>query len=72
MQAGKDNQSVKVPRKIPVYITYFTAYTQDGRLYFGNDLYARDGQTVRAMDGKFGQTGEVVQAVEALRKLVAE
>jgi murein L,D-transpeptidase YcbB/YkuD len=54
-----------------VYIAYFTAYTQDGQLYFGNDLYGRDGQTVQAMDGSFGQRGEVVRAVETLRRLVA-
>lgn len=72
MQAGPDNQSVKVPHKIPVYIAYFTAYTQNDQLYFGNDLYGRDGQTVQAMDGKFGQSGDVVRAVESLRQLVAE
>lgn len=72
MQAGPDNQSVPVSHKIPVYIAYFTAYTQGGQLYFGNDLYGRDRQTVQAMDGKFGQSGAVVQAVERLRQLVAE
>jgi murein L,D-transpeptidase YcbB/YkuD len=71
MTTPPDNKSVKVQQKIPVYIAYFTAYTQDGRLYFGNDLYGRDGQTVQAMDGSFGQRGEVVRAVETLRRLVS-
>ena len=27
---------------IPVYIVYFTTYTRDGQLYFGDDVYGRD------------------------------
>lgn len=42
MHSGADNQAVKVPAKIPVYIVYFTAYTRDGQLYFGDDVYGRD------------------------------
>ena len=34
---------VNLQRKIPVYIVYFTTYVKDGELYFGNDLYDRDG-----------------------------
>jgi hypothetical protein len=37
---------VKVPSKIPVYITYFTTYIDNGQLYFGNDLYSRDDKLV--------------------------
>ncbi|MEO5818364.1 MAG: L,D-transpeptidase family protein [Gemmatimonadaceae bacterium] len=42
MNSGSDNQGVKVPAKIPVYIVYFTAYIRDGQLFFGDDLYKRD------------------------------
>jgi len=42
MENGPDNTSVRVPKKIPVYIVYFTAYVRDGRLYFGDDVYNRD------------------------------
>jgi murein L,D-transpeptidase YcbB/YkuD len=42
MQSGADNHAVRVPTKIPVYIVYFTAYTRDGQLYFGDDVYGRD------------------------------
>ena len=69
---GKDNQSVKVPRPVPVYITYFTAYTRDDVLHFGNDLYDRDASLVQAMTAGAGQSGETVRAVETLRKLVAD
>jgi murein L,D-transpeptidase YcbB/YkuD len=72
MQTPPDNKEVKVPRRVPVYITYFTAYEQGGRLHFGNDLYDRDADMVRAMQAEAGQRPEVVQAVEALRRLTAE
>ncbi|HYD52367.1 MAG TPA: L,D-transpeptidase family protein [Gemmatimonadaceae bacterium] len=42
MQTGRDNQSVKLSQKLPVYIVYFTAYVRDGELYFGDDIYGRD------------------------------
>jgi murein L,D-transpeptidase YcbB/YkuD len=71
MTTGKDNQETKVPQHVPVYITYFTVYTQNGQLRFGNDLYDRDGQIVQALTAEAGQKPETVQAVEALRKLVA-
>jgi murein L,D-transpeptidase YcbB/YkuD len=54
-----------------VYITYFTTYLKDGQLYFGNDLYGRDREVVAAMQARAGQSAEVVQAVEQLRRLVA-
>ena len=41
-EQGEDNQRVKLPKKIPVYIVYLTAYKREGQLYFGNDLYSRD------------------------------
>jgi len=72
MQQGQDNQEVKLPRPLPVYITYFTAYLKDGQLYFGNDLYDRDREVVTAMEARAGQSPEAVAAVEQLRKLVAE
>ena len=49
MNSGKDNQAVRLPKKIPVYITYATTYVKDGKLYFGNDLYHRDDSLVKAM-----------------------
>lgn len=72
MQAGPDDQQVKLPQRIPVYITYFTTYLKDGQLYFGNDLYARDRGVVAAMSADRGQTAEVGGAVARLRELVAE
>ena len=42
MNSGADNNAVRVPQKLPVYIVYFTAYIRDGQLFFGDDVYNRD------------------------------
>ena len=42
MNAGADNNAVRVPQKLPVYIVYFTTYIRDGQLFFGDDVYNRD------------------------------
>ncbi|HMA22316.1 MAG TPA: L,D-transpeptidase family protein [Gemmatimonadaceae bacterium] len=69
---GSDNNAVKVPQKIPVYIVYGTAYIRDGQLYFGNDLYDRDDKLVdQVMRGALPKP-ETVQAVEALRRIAAK
>jgi L,D-transpeptidase YcbB len=69
-EGGKDNQSVRLPTKLPVYITYLTTYTRDGQLYFGNDLYGRDDKLVQEIaSGRFA-SAEAVRELAALRKLV--
>ena len=72
MTGDKDNVETKVPQRVPVYITYFTVYTQDGQLRFGNDLYDRDAQMIQALTAEAGQKPETVAAVKAIRALVAE
>jgi murein L,D-transpeptidase YcbB/YkuD len=69
MQNPPDNRSVKVPRKIPVYIAYFTAYVNNDQLYFGNDLYSRDDKLVPAMMPGAMPSKEIVDAVQALRRI---
>ncbi|MDF1504142.1 L,D-transpeptidase family protein, partial [Roseisolibacter sp. H3M3-2] len=71
MEGGQDNVEVKVPQRLPVYITYFTTYTQDGQLRFGNDLYDRDAKMVQAMTARAGQTAESVAAVKQIRDMLA-
>lgn len=71
MHNGSNNQQIKLPRKIPVYIVYNTAYIRDNRLYFGNDLYDRDGPLIQTvMDGALPPP-QIVQAVQALRRIAA-
>ena len=69
METGPDNRTVTIPKKIPVYIVYFTSYMRDGQLWFGNDLYKRDDQLAQAVAGGAMPTGNAVRAIEALRKL---
>jgi murein L,D-transpeptidase YcbB/YkuD len=42
MEAGKDNRTVALSSKLPVYIVYFTSYERDGQLHFADDVYRRD------------------------------
>jgi murein L,D-transpeptidase YcbB/YkuD len=69
MDNPPDNKSVKVPSKIPVYITYFTTYINNGQLYFGNDLYSRDDKLVPVVMSGAMPSKEVVEAVQALRRI---
>ncbi len=69
MDAGADNTPVKLPRKLPVYITYGTAYLRDGALYFGNDLYHRDDKLVKASSAGAIPSSRVVKALEALGRI---
>jgi L,D-transpeptidase YcbB len=65
---GQDNRQITLPKKIPVYIVYFTAFVQDGHINFGNDLYDRDNQLVQQMKAAT-LTPETQQAQQALRAL---
>jgi len=69
MEQGPDNTPVKLPRKLPVYITYGTAYIRDGLLYFGNDLYHRDDELVKAVATGAVGSPAVKPGIESLRKI---
>jgi len=69
MESGGNNKQVNLPRKIPVYIVYFTAFVQNGQLVFGNDLYERDNTLVSALAKVTAPNDTVRQAQEALRAL---
>jgi murein L,D-transpeptidase YcbB/YkuD len=71
MDNPPDNKSVKVPKKIPVYITYFTTYMNNGQLYFGNDLYNRDDKLVPIVMSGAMPSKEVVDAIQALRRIAS-
>jgi L,D-transpeptidase YcbB len=66
---GTNNRHVPLPRKIPVYIAYFTTYVRDGRLWFGNDLYNRDDRLAVAVSRGAMPSAQAVRAVAALREL---
>jgi murein L,D-transpeptidase YcbB/YkuD len=72
MHDGPNNHQVNLPKKIPVYIVYFTAYARDGQLYFGNDLYERDSKLVEQVADVAAQSPQTVQALQELRRLAKE
>ncbi len=69
MNSGADNHSVRLPKKLPVYITYATTFMRDGRLNFGNDLYHRDEKLVQAMSGGALPGESTVRALQTLKKI---
>ncbi|CAN5533228.1 L,D-transpeptidase family protein [soil metagenome] len=71
MDNGKDNTTVKLPKKIPVYITYGTAFIRDGALFFGNDLYHRDDKLVKAAASAAIESPAAKSALEQLKKIAA-
>ena len=66
---GADNHEVDVPRKIPVYIVYFTAYMDDGGLGFANDLYDRDNRLIDEIQSAAAPSAETLRAQEELRQM---
>ena len=72
MREGGDNRSVKLPKKIPVYIVYGTAYLRDGQLHFGNDLYHRDDQLVKAMAEGAVVSSRAVAAIDELKRIATK
>jgi L,D-transpeptidase YcbB len=72
MREGGDNRSVKLPHKIPVYIAYGTAYLRDGQLYFGNDLYHRDDELVKALAQGALISPSGVKAIEELKRIATK
>jgi L,D-transpeptidase YcbB len=69
MHDGPDNKQVNLPKKIPVYIVYFTTYARGGQLYFGNDLYDRDSKLVQQVQDVAAQSPETLKALESLRQM---
>jgi L,D-transpeptidase YcbB len=71
MDNPPNDKAVKVPKKIPVYITYFTTYINNGQLYFGNDLYNRDDALVPIVMSGAMPSKEIVDAIQALRRIAS-
>lgn len=69
MEAGRNDRTVNLERKIPVYITYVTTFVRDGILHFGNDLYARDEALVQAVAGGAMPDEAALRTIQALRRI---
>ncbi len=71
MSNGKDNSTIKLPKKLPVYITYGTAFIREGELHFGNDLYHRDDKLVKAAAAGAIPSAGARANLETLKKIAA-
>jgi L,D-transpeptidase YcbB len=71
MAEGRPNRYVPLARKLPVFIIYLTAFTRDGELFFGNDLYSLDGALVRRLASTATPDARTARALEALGELTA-
>ena len=50
IELNRDTHAIPLPQKVPVYLTYFTAWTNDaGELTFMNDVYGRDAAIAKAL-----------------------
>ena len=51
IEENRDTHAIPLPQKVPVYLTYFTAWTDDkGQLEFHNDIYGRDAAITKALE----------------------
>lgn len=69
MQNGSDNRTIKLPKKLPVFIVYATTFMVNNNLHFGNDLYDRDNALVKAVAPAAMPSAQVVEAVQALKRI---
>ena len=72
MHEGKDNQTVRLPAKLPVYIVYLTTFVREEMLHFGNDLYDRDAELVKAYAEAAQPSPETLRLMAELERLVGE
>jgi murein L,D-transpeptidase YcbB/YkuD len=72
MENEPNNKTVRIKRKIPVFIVYFTTFMQDDELHFGPDLYSRDDKLIAAVSGGATPSEEAVQAASALRQIASQ
>jgi murein L,D-transpeptidase YcbB/YkuD len=68
---GANNRQINLPKKIPVYIVYFTTMVENGQVVFGNDLYDRDSKLVLETRDAALSTPEIVEAQRVLREMAA-
>jgi murein L,D-transpeptidase YcbB/YkuD len=72
MNSSRDNQTITLKKKIPVYITYFTTYIHEGKLFFGNDLYHRDDALLREVAVGAVLPADHERAARTLHKMAEE
>jgi len=68
-QTGEDltEETIKIPRPLPVYILYWTAWVQDDKtVSFRDDLYDEDKRLLRAMPAQVAKSGEAKRVCQQI------
>ncbi|MEO7363264.1 MAG: L,D-transpeptidase family protein, partial [Gemmatimonadaceae bacterium] len=71
MHTGPNDRRVNLDAKLPVYIVYLTAYANDGKVQFADDIYNRDAAVMRAVGAGAFPTDNARRAVNALDRVRA-
>ena len=72
MNNEPNNKFVRLKTQIPVFIVYFTAFSGEDGLRFGNDLYSRDKELVEAVRAAAMPSEEALNAALALRRIAGQ
>ena len=68
---GSEREEVSLPKKVPVYIYYLTAFARDGQVHFRNDLYGADEKAIEALRASTDESSGDEEACRALRETVS-
>lgn len=66
MMEDGEREEVKLPKRVPVYIYYLTAFVRDGRAHFRDDLYGADEKLMKALRVSPGERSGGEEACRAL------
>ena len=69
MNEEPNDKRAKLKSELPVFIVYFTAFSGDEGLRFGNDLYSRDKELVDALQAAALPSADALNAATALQQL---
>jgi murein L,D-transpeptidase YcbB/YkuD len=72
MNEEPNNKRAKLRTDVPVFIVYFTTFSGDGGIRFGNDLYSRDAELVAAVHNGAMPSEEAIAAAQALRQFARQ
>ena len=66
---AEETEHVRVRRTLPVYILYLTAFAQDGRVQYRDDLYSTDARAIARL-GKPASPAVIASIRETLAELM--
>ena len=61
IERGK-TKTISLKKRVPVYVVYFDLWIEeDGRPHFAKDIYGKDAQVLKALDGALAETAQEFQ-----------